>query len=134
MGNLAFPCDHLSRASEDELFQVLGSPESQALIRSDGKSLEEGVPKYLIKSATWEHWLEECDFPVDIRLIDLGETFHQNAVPERIAQPFGLQAPETFSINGFDYRLDLWRAGLLVRFSPSTLDEVPTNICYRSIF
>ena len=67
----------------------------------------------------WVGWPDEDD--EDIRVIDLGEAFLQDAVPERLAQPGGLQAPETIFTGRFDYRLDLWRAGLIVRFPPSTL-------------
>lgn len=32
----------------------------------------------------------------------------------KIAQPFGLNAPETIFIPRIDYRIDLWRAGWIV--------------------
>lgn len=34
--------------------------------------------------------------------------------PEKITQPGSLQAPETILGDRVDYRLDLWRAGILV--------------------
>jgi len=82
----------------------------------DGEPLRDGIPKRLIKSAEWVGWPDEDDEgDEDIRVIDLGEAFLQNAVPQRLAQPGGLQAPETIFTSRFDYRLDLWRAGLIVR-------------------
>ena len=72
----------------------------------------------MVKSAEWDGWPDEDEDEEDIRIIDLGEAFLQNAVPERLAQPGGMQAPETILTDRFDYRLDLWRAGLIVRFPP----------------
>ena len=119
--NLAFTSGRLSHLSEEELFEVLGLPESEELIRLDGESLGEGIPNQLVKSAEWVGWPDGDDEDdEDIRIIDLGEAFIQDAVPERLAQPGGLQVPETIFTGRFDYRLDLWRVGLIVRFPPPT--------------
>lgn len=82
----------------------------------DGEALGEGIPNELVKSTEWEGWpdLDDED-DEDIRIFDLGEAFSQNAVPETLAQPEGLQAPETIFTGNFDHRIDLWRAGLIVR-------------------
>ena len=117
MRNLAFTSGRLPHLSEIELLEILGLPESEDLIRLDGEPLGEGIPKQLVKSAEWVGWPDEDDEDDDdIRVIDLGEAFFQDAVPKRLAQPGGLQAPETIFTGKFDYRLDLWRAGLIVRF------------------
>jgi serine/threonine-protein kinase SRPK3 len=82
----------------------------------DGKCLGEGIPHQLVRSVEWVGWPDEDDEDDEnVRVVDLGEVFPQNAVPERLAQPGGLQAPETIFTGKFDYRLDLWRAGLIVR-------------------
>jgi serine/threonine-protein kinase SRPK3 len=75
--------------------------------------LDPGVPKELIKNAGWDEWIDEDD--EDIRLIDWGEAFVQGAEPSKLAQPGGLNAPETIFTNRFDYRIDLWRAGCTVQ-------------------
>ena len=51
----------------------------------------------------------------DLRIIDFREAFLQGAEPTRLAQPDTLRAPETIFTDHFDYRLDLWRAGIVVR-------------------
>lgn len=112
----------MSHVSEEELFQILGIPESEELIRLDGASLGKGIPNQLVKSVEWVGWPDEDDEDdEDIRVIDLGEASPQDALPERLAQPRGLQAPEPIFTDRFDYRLDLWRAGLIVRFPPPIL-------------
>jgi serine/threonine-protein kinase SRPK3 len=120
--NLAFNSTRLSHLTEEELFRVLGLPKSEEVIRLDGKPLGEGIPNQLVKSTEWIGWPDEDDEDdEDIRIIDLGEAFTQDTVPESLAQPGDLQAPETIFTDRFDYRLDLWRAGLIVRFPPFTL-------------
>lgn len=105
--------------SEKELFEILGPSESEDVIGVDGKALEEGVPCQLVKSTEWAGWpYEDDDEDENIRLIDLGEAFTRENVPAKLAQPGGLQAPETIFTDKFDYRLDLWRAGLIVRIPP----------------
>lgn len=101
---------------EDELVQVLGAPEAKDLTRLDGAALGEGVPKQLVRSVQWLGWpADDDDDDDEVRLIDLGEAFRQDAAPKRLAQPGDLQAPETIFTGRFDYRVDLWRAGLIVR-------------------
>lgn len=125
--NLAFCDSRLSRLSEEELLLALGAPETDFLTRADGKPLEKGVPTQLVESAQWTGWPlneneDECEDEDDnIRIIDLGEAFDENARPEKLAQPGGLQAPETIFTGRLDYRQDLWRAGLVVRHPLSTL-------------
>ena len=112
----------MSHLSEEELFEILGVPEPEVLTRLDRESFGECIPNQLVKSVEWVGWPDEEDEDdEDIRVIDLGEAFLQDTVPERLAQPGGLQAPETIFTSRFDYRLDLWRAGLMVRFPPPTL-------------
>jgi serine/threonine-protein kinase SRPK3 len=120
--NLALNSTRLSHFSEEELFRVLGLPKSEELIRLDGKPLGEGIPSRLVKSVEWIGWPDDDDDDDDdIRIIDLGEAFTQDTVPEKLAQPPDLQVPETIFTDRLDYRLDLWRAGLIVRFPPLTL-------------
>ncbi|KAK4098553.1 hypothetical protein N658DRAFT_431961, partial [Parathielavia hyrcaniae] len=48
------------------------------------------------------------------RLIDLGEAFPHDAVPDQLAEPSDLQVPEKLFTKKFDYRVDLWRAGCVI--------------------
>lgn len=110
--NICFTCSHLSQSSEGDIFDVLGAPESEELARLDGKPIADGLPKQLVKVASWDNWADEDE--EDLRLIDFGEAFLQGQEPTRLAQPDALRAPETILTNKFDYRLDLWRAGIAV--------------------
>lgn len=99
-------------ATEEQLFEVLGVPEIEPLARLDGKPLQNGLPKQLVKAADWANWIDEDE--EDIRVLDIGESFLQDEEPEKLAQPGTLRVPETIFTSGFDYRVDLWRAGCMV--------------------
>lgn len=66
-----------------------------------------------MKTVGWDNWTEEDE--EDLRIIDFGEAFLQGAEPKKNAQPGTLRKPETIFKDKFDYRLDLWRAGIVVR-------------------
>jgi hypothetical protein len=117
--------------SEESLFEVLGAPESEELVRIDGKPLDDGLPSHIIKATNWDHWIDEDD--EDLRILDFGETFRQGAEPESLAQPGHLQVPETIFTDKFDYRVDLWRAGLMVDMLYSDLKARANVRLSRSI-
>ncbi|KAH8782036.1 kinase-like domain-containing protein [Hyaloscypha sp. PMI_1271] len=110
--NLVFTCPRLAFLPQNDLFEILGVSEFEALARVDGQALEPGVPKQLVKKAGWVNWIDEDD--EDIRLIDFGEAFVQRSKPNRLAQPPDLWAPETIFTDHFYHRLDLWRAGITI--------------------
>lgn len=110
--NIAFSCSQLSKAGENDLFTVLGSPEIEPLSRLDGTPLPDGFPTQLVKAAEWVDWIDEDD--EDIRLLDFGESFLRGNEPQHLAQPGSLRVPETIFTDLFDYRVDLWRVGCAV--------------------
>ncbi|KFY10315.1 hypothetical protein V491_07709 [Pseudogymnoascus sp. VKM F-3775] len=110
--NMAFTAKNLSKASKERLFEVIGAPVTEGVARIDGHPLADGIPSYLVKSAVWDGWVN--DYDEDFRLLDFGESFVQGREPEIITQPGGLMPPETVLTEDFDYRVDLWRAGIAV--------------------
>ncbi|KAJ5935369.1 hypothetical protein N7466_004916 [Penicillium verhagenii] len=110
--NMAFTCTAILDATPEKLLEIIGSPEIEELARIDGKPLEKGQPTQLVKAAEWVDWIDEDE--EEIRLIDFGEAFLQGDEPERLHQPGILQVPETILTDSFDYRLDLWRLGLVI--------------------
>lgn len=126
--NIAFTCSHLSNATEEDLFEVLGTPESELLARLDGEPLGKSLPTHLIKATEWEDWIDEDD--EDIRIIDFGEVFLQGKEPKHLAQPGPLRVPETIFTDRFDHTVDLWRAGCMVSgLAPPSLQKVDINTC-----
>lgn len=101
--------------TKEKLFKVIGAPSIENVERIDEQPLADGIPSYLVKSATWCGWVNEYD--EDFRLLDFGESFVHGREPEIITQPGGLMPPETVLTETFDYTVDLWRAGIAVRFT-----------------
>lgn len=118
---MAFTAKNLSKASKERLFEVIGAPITEDVARIDGHPLADGIPSYLVKSAVWDGWVN--DYDEDFRLLDFGESFVQGREPEIITQPGGLMPPETVLTEDFDYRVDLWRAGIAVRLAIVIISE-----------
>ena len=119
--DIAFSCTRLSNQTEDELFGILGIPEIEPLKRVDGTPLGNGLPAQLVKAADWDECIDEDD--EDIRLLDFGESFYHGQEPPKLAQPASLRVPETIFTAHFDYRVDLWRTGCMVRLFLISLRE-----------
>jgi hypothetical protein len=109
--NIAFSCTHLSNVTEEELFDVLGF--NWAAGPHWWHAFGNGLPTQLVGAAEWAEWIDEDD--EEIRLLDIGESFLQGEEPKTLAQPGTLRAPETIFMDRFDFRVDLWRAGCMVR-------------------
>lgn len=111
-GNVAFTCQGiLENDEEDHLLKALGG--DHFIAEYTGQSPRpENLPKQLVQTACWTGWYD-CP-EEDIRLIDWGEAFPIDETRSNLAQPHGLQSPETFFVGSFDYRHDLWRAGCVV--------------------
>lgn len=107
----------LSHLNKDGLFKVLGDPIVEEFARLDGKPVGDNCPKQLVESTCWADWSDEDE--EDIRIIDFGQTFLQGYEPRRLAQSGDWQVPEEILADAFDYRLDLWRAGIVVRTNPA---------------
>ncbi|KAG8163084.1 hypothetical protein KVR01_007562 [Diaporthe batatas] len=110
--NVAFCASNIRHASEEDVLGVVGTPVVEDLIREDGQPVEPRFPKHLVRRAEWFGWVGEG--VEDIRLADWGESFRLGEEPPRLAQPADCKAPETIFTERLDYRVDLWRAGLVI--------------------
>ena len=111
--NIAFTASKLARLSKDALFNIVGRPEWTNLSPIDGTLLCQSFPRQIVRKAGWDDWTDEDE--EDIRLIDWGQAFRFGRRPAHLAQPRELKAPETIFTSDFDHRVDLWRAGCVVR-------------------
>lgn len=120
-GNVAFSCSHLSKVAKEDLFNVLGLPESEDLARLDGKPLDKSLPKHMIRATEWDEWIDED--VENLRVLDFGEAILQGNEPRALAQPGPLRVPETIFDECFDHRVDLWRSGCMVGFLVHTAES-----------
>jgi hypothetical protein len=129
--NLAFTDSSLTDASGKKFFAVLGRPELAEVVRQDGEGLGEGVPERLVKPINWDGWLKDKengqydeDFH-NVRVINLGEAFSQDAIPETLNQSGELEALETIFTDRVDHRQTRFMACCCdrERFSPPSIGE-----------
>lgn len=112
------------------MVEVIGVPMTEVMNPIDGEPLKPGLPKYVVGSTIWNLWVYVDE--EDIRLIDWGEAFCIGNEPTKIAQPLGLNAPETVFTSRIDHRIDLWRAGCIVSvetLKPTWIATTPGLTC-----
>ncbi|KAF2420196.1 kinase-like protein [Tothia fuscella] len=110
--NLAFTMSSIHSLSEDELLQKLGDPETGLLRRNDGKPLEAGIPEYIVRPTSYPADLSIILHP--IKMVDFGESFLSDDIPDILHTPLQAQAPEIIFGEKLDYRVDLWSMGCLL--------------------
>ncbi|KAL2259983.1 hypothetical protein VTK26DRAFT_6163 [Humicola hyalothermophila] len=110
--NLVFTAHKLRRLSAKKMFEAIGAPITEQLVRCDGKPLHPSMPQQLVQKCGWDMWIDEDE--EDVRLVDFGEAFADSAKPHQLAEPPGLEVSERIFTGRFDYRADLWRAGCLI--------------------
>ena len=117
--NLALHAPKLSHMSEEDLLNIVGLPETEYLTRIDGEPLEYGVPKQIVGTAQWPGWYEDEDRldEGDLRILEFGASFPRANPPEKLFEPSSLQVPESIFTDSVDHRVDLWRAGVTVRYA-----------------
>lgn len=91
---------------------MLGKPETGHVRRRDGKRLEPGIPKYVVKPTS--HLNQLRNSAPTIKIIDFGQSFLPTAVPQTLHTPLPVKAPEVLFKDSFDYRVDLWSMGCMV--------------------
>ena len=95
---------------DKEFIETLGKPEIGHVHRSDGKALEPGIPEYIVRHAGTHSWPSSNI----IKIVDFGESFLQQTVPQTLHTPLTVRAPEVIFGDHLDYRVDLWSLGCLV--------------------
>ena len=100
----------MDNVPDKEFIQTLGKPEIGHVHRSDGKALEPGIPEYVVGPAGTHSW------PLSniIKIVDFGESFLQQTVPQTLHTPLTVQAPEIIFGDHLDYHMDLWSLGCMV--------------------
>ncbi|KAM3484447.1 hypothetical protein MY8738_002136 [Beauveria namnaoensis] len=110
--NVAFTTRNLAFLSEQALLDVIGPPETAELLNADGSAPGPHLPRQLVGTARWDDLTNECE--EDICLVDFGESFRLEAIPDALAQPIDLRVPETLFGTEFNYKVDLWRLSRVI--------------------
>ncbi|GES57037.1 kinase-like protein [Aspergillus terreus] len=74
------------------------------------KTLDPGIPEYIVRPAR----THLCRLSDSIRIVDFGEAFSQDNVPQTLHTPLTVRAPEVIFGGQLDYRVDLWSLGCML--------------------
>ncbi|GKZ23005.1 hypothetical protein AbraIFM66951_001235 [Aspergillus brasiliensis] len=111
--NLAFTMpEFVSNIPEYEFINLLEKPDIGHVRSNDGRSLGPGIPEYIVRPAS----LHSRSRPLsnNIKIVDFGESFSQDDVPETLHTPLVVRAPEVIFKDRLDYRVDLWSLGCML--------------------
>ena len=78
------------------------------------------MPAYLVRPTSYPADLSLLQ-QQQIKIIDFGEPFSNNDVPETLHTPLCVRAPEVIFGEKLDYRVDLWSAGCMVSADPGRI-------------
>lgn len=70
------------------------------------------MPKYIAWPTSYPADLSMSFHP--IKIIDFGESFLSNDIPDMLHTPLPVRAPEIIFGEKLDYRVDLWSMGCMV--------------------
>ena len=110
--NLTFTIPSIDSLREEEFSQKLGKSETGLLRRNDGKPLEPRMPEYLVRPTSYPADLSLSFHP--IKIVDFGESFLNNDIPDTLHTPLPVRAPEVIFGDKLDHRVDLWSMGSMV--------------------
>ncbi|KAF2277201.1 serine protein kinase [Westerdykella ornata] len=110
--NLAFTIPSTHSLPEEEFLRKLGEPETGLIRRTDGKPLEPGMPNYLVRPTSYPADLSLSSHL--IKIVDFGESFLSNDVPDTLHTPLPVRVPEVIFGDKLDYRVDLWSMGCML--------------------
>ncbi|EAQ90408.1 hypothetical protein CHGG_02343 [Chaetomium globosum CBS 148.51] len=111
--NVAFTCKSAAASEEDLIDAMGGEPATVAAEAGADAPLPPNLPRHMVQATGWPSWFEEVD--EDICVLDWGLVFPRGERLAELAQPKTLRVPETFFWEGgFDWRVDLWRAGCVI--------------------
>ncbi|KAF1842922.1 serine protein kinase [Cucurbitaria berberidis CBS 394.84] len=110
--NLALTLPPLHSLREEEFFQKLGKPETGSLRSVDGNPLDPGMPEYLVRPTCFT--VHKSLLASPIRIVDFGESFLSNEIPDMLHTPLVVRAPEMIFGDEFNYRVDLWSMGCML--------------------
>jgi serine/threonine protein kinase len=70
------------------------------------------MPEYLVRPTSYPADLSLSFYP--IRIVDFGESFLSNDIPDTLHTPLPVRAPEIIFGDKLDHRVDLWSMGCMV--------------------
>jgi serine/threonine-protein kinase SRPK3 len=99
--------------TEDEIYRYLGPPKTAALLCYDGTPAPSFAPTHVVDALDYSHLSME-KLSSDILIIDFGQAFFRDNVPEGLGTPVSFAGPEMLFGYPPSYAVDLWALGCLI--------------------
>lgn len=109
--NLAFTIPY-DNETEQQFTGMLRKPEIGHVRRRDGKDLEPGIPRYIVRPTSY--WMPSWNSAQSIKIVDFGGSFLGTRVPQTLHTPLPVRAPEVIFQDHIDCCVDLWSMGCMV--------------------
>lgn len=115
----------LANSSVENLFEAIGTPVSQTVVRRDGQPLGQGIPKEIVGSANMV-FFDMSIADEELRIVGFDRAFSgeiekkdfplvmEEGIRYRRAENQFMIPPEWFFEKKLDYHADLWAAGCAV--------------------
>lgn len=110
--NLAFSIPCIDNVTEGQFTEMLGKPDIGYVRRTDGKTLEPGIPEYVVRPSLYR--THSWNLAQSVKIIDFGESFVHTTIPQTLHTPLPVRAPEVIFQDRIDYRVDLWSMGCML--------------------
>lgn len=108
--NIAFELANFDSWSEDELYERIGRPKTEAIRTASGNVVPDSAPRYVVQPASFtdggSRWIRDT-----IRIIDFGIAFFVDEPPKDLGTPPSFTAPEAWFEMAAGKSTDLWALG-----------------------
>jgi serine/threonine protein kinase len=109
-----FEFKHLNDWKEDEIIsRYLGKPKTEPLVLQDGAPAPTCAPTHLVEPVDYTY-LEIQQLSGKIFIVDFGEAFFNDRVPDRLVTHWSVATPERHFGILPSFATDLWALGCLI--------------------
>lgn len=109
-GNILFQLETFDSWSDEQLYECMGRPVTEEVVRLDGQAIESCAPAYTVHSGDLSR-LEQRMMVSKILIVDFGASYFINKPPLKTTTPAQYAAPEVLRSIGVAPSSDVWALG-----------------------
>ena len=111
-GNILFQLVDFDSWSDEQLYECMGHPVKEEVVRLDGQPIENSVPAYTVHSGNLSR-LAQRTLLFKLLLVDFGGAYFLEDPPLKTTTPSQYSAPEVLRSLGISSASDVWALGCL---------------------
>ena len=111
-GNILFQLDDFDSWSDEQLYECMGHPVKEEVVRLDGQPIENSVPASTVHSGSLSR-LAQRTLLFKLLLVDFGGAYFLEDPPLKTSTPSQYSAPEVLRSLGISSASDMWALGCL---------------------